>query len=161
MQLLKNINDVISRALLVLSGIMLTAMMLLACSNMLLRTLGRPVQGTYELMGYFGAVTIAFGLASTQKMKGHIALTVLAGVFSRRIEKFVDSLSSLAACAFFGLIAWRTTRFALNMIAMGEFSETLRLPYYPFILAVALGCALLALTLFIDFLEALEPEADK
>jgi TRAP-type C4-dicarboxylate transport system permease small subunit len=158
MQLLKRINNALSRLLLVISGLLLTAMMLLACSNMVLRAFGHPVQGTYELMGFFGAVTIAFGLASTQKQKGHIALTVLAGVFPKRIERAIDMLSSLATCAFFGLIAWRTAKYALNLAAMGEYSETLRVPYYPFPMAVAAGCALLALTLFIDFLEVLAPE---
>jgi hypothetical protein len=38
---------------------------------------------------------------------------------------------------------------------MGEYSETLRIPYYPFAYAVAAGCFLLALTLLLDFLEVL------
>lgn len=157
MERLQTINTYLSRLLLAVSGLLLTGMMLLACSNMLLRAFGEPIQGTYELLGYMGAVTIAFGLAATQRQKGHIALTVLTDLFPARLQRQVDMLSSLAACVFFALIAWRTSRFALNMIAMGEYSETLRIPYYPFPLAVALGCALLALTLFIDFLEALLP----
>jgi len=159
MPLLRTINTMCTRALLAVSGLLLTCMMLLACANMVLRAFGRPVQGTYELLGYLGAVTIAFGLAATQRQKGHIALTVLTDLFPAALRRGVTMVSSLAACVFFALIAWRTTRFALNMISIGEYSETLRIPYYPFPLAVALGCALLALTLFIDFLDALAPEA--
>lgn len=161
MRLLKILNSALSRALLMLSGLLLTAMMLLAGSNMVLRAFGKPVQGTYELLGFMGAAVIAFGLAATQEKKGHIALTILAGMFPKHVERFIDMLSSLACSIFFALIAWRTARYALSLMASGEFSETLRAPYYPFTMAVAAGCGLLALTLFIDFVEASRPGARK
>jgi hypothetical protein len=45
----------------------------------------------------------------------------------------------------------------LTLKSVGELSETLKIIYYPFTLAVALGCLILALALFTDFLKALLP----
>ena len=39
----------------------------------------------------------------------------------------------------------------------GEYSETLRIVYYPFTCAVALGCLVLSFAIFIKFLEAILP----
>ncbi len=136
-------------------GIVLLGMMLLACANMLFRATWEPIKGSYELMGFFGALVAGFSLGNTQDHKGHIALTVLAGLFPKRVERAVDAITSLGCAVFFGLIAWRTGVWACSLIRTGELSETLHMPYYPFPFAVALGILALAVTLLCDALDAL------
>lgn len=81
-KMLDRLCGLISRLLLIVGGMTLTAMIVLACSNMIMRgAMGTPIQGVYELMGFFGAIVSAFALAATQMRKGHIALTMLAGKF--------------------------------------------------------------------------------
>ncbi len=41
---------------------------------------------------------------------------------------------------------------------VGELSETLRIIYYPFTMAVALGCLILCLALFTDFQKPVSPK---
>jgi len=48
----------------------------------------------------------------------------------------------------------------LTLKNAGELSETLRIIYYPFVFAVALGCFLLSLALFTDFLKAILPQKE-
>ena len=152
MQLLLKISHGLNSVLLWAGGVLLVAMMLLAGANMLFRGIWVPIMGSYELMGFFGALTIAFGLGATQRAKGHIALTILSGVFPPVVEKIIDALCHLAGSLFFALIAWRTAAWAWSLIRSGELSETLHIPYYPFPLAAALGVAALSLALFCDFL---------
>ncbi len=147
MRLLNRFNTAVSNLLLILAGVLLTAMMALACANMVLRFLGSPILGAYELMGFMGAMVTALALAGTQLKGGHIALTIMAGVLPRGMERAIDAASSLACAGFFALVAWRTTAWGQTLIATGELSETLRIPYHPFVFTVALGCAMLALTL--------------
>ncbi len=161
MHALNRFIAVVSSAMLVLAGALLTAMMTLACANMVLRLLDRPVLGTYELMGFMGGLVTALALAGTQLKGGHIALTVMAGVLPRRVERVIDAVSSLACAAFFSLVAWRTVAWGRTLIDTGELSETLRIPYYPFVFAVAGGCALLALALFADGLASALPRPRK
>ncbi len=151
----------LARALMALAGAALVGMAILACANMVLRAFGAPIKGSYELMGFVGALAIAFGLAQTQMTRGHIALTILAGKFPRRVERGVDFVVNLCCAAFFGLAAWRTADWALGLAESGELSETLRIPYHPFPLALALGVGAMALALLCDALASLAPPETK
>ncbi|NCO61249.1 TRAP transporter small permease subunit, partial [bacterium] len=63
-----------NKALMMVAGCFLVAMIVLACANIFLRLVWLPISGTFELMGYFGAVVTAFALGYTQMSKGHIAV---------------------------------------------------------------------------------------
>jgi TRAP-type C4-dicarboxylate transport system permease small subunit len=150
MRLLKSAAAAAANVLMVVAGLSLVAMLVLACANMVLRLFGYPILGTYELMGFLGALVTGFALAATQLKGGHIALTVLAGALPKALERAVDAASSLACAAFFFLVAWRTAAWAGTLTRMGELSETLRIPFQPFVYALALGCAVLGLALLAD-----------
>lgn len=148
-----------STVLLALGGAALAGMVALACANMFMRgALGAPIRGTYELMGFAGALVCAFALAPTQIKKGHIALTMLAGKLPRRLELCIDFLSHLVCSTFFALIAWRTALYAQSLIEFGELSENLHLQFSPFVFAVALGCGMLALALLSDLVRIFAPK---
>jgi hypothetical protein len=71
------------------------------------------------------------------------------------------SLAGNTICtAFFLVAAWHLVRKAMTLNNAGEISETLRIIYWPVILAVALGCLSLSLTLFTGVLGALFPPKD-
>lgn len=140
----------LNRILLTVGGVLLTGMMLLASANMVLRSLGHPILGVYEILGLAGALVTAFALGATQQGKGHIALTILAGMFSKRTERWIDVLSNGVCCLFFGLAGWRTALWAWSLVQTGELSDNLHIPYSPFPFAVALGLFALALALFCD-----------
>lgn len=154
LQSLRSVSSFCNRILLWIGGFVLLGMMLLACANMFSRAIWTPIKGSYELIGFFGALVAAFSLGNTQENKGHIALTLLSGMLSRRVERGIDAFAALVCAALFGLIAWRTGVWAWSLVQTGELSETLRIIYYPFAFAVALGVLALALTLLCDFLSA-------
>lgn len=129
----------LNRALIWIAGITLCGMVLVSCANMLLRFMGYPVKGTYELMGLSGAVLAAFALGTTQRQGGHIEVDLLASILPRGVNRWLRIIAHLASAAFFGLICWRLVILALSLERSGEVSETLHLPYYPVVLAVALG----------------------
>ncbi|WP_172961759.1 TRAP transporter small permease [Desulfovibrio ferrophilus] len=155
-QLLDALGRFLSRFLLIAGGVMLTAMVALACANMFMRgAMSAPIRGTYELMGFFGAIVSAFALAATQMRKGHIALTMLAGKFPPVVDRYIDAFTNLACAAFFSLIAWKTCAYASSLIEFGELSSDLNIPFHGFVYAVAFGSAVLALNLLTDCLKAL------
>ena len=144
-----------SDALAVLAGAALTLMMLLGCANMVLRAVWIPIKGSYELMGFLGALATAFGLAYTHRYKGHIALTIFSGKLSPRLERWVDACTSLAAAVFFFFIAWRTTAWAGRLMASGELSDDLHIAFYPIVVAMAFGVFALSILLVNDVLRIL------
>ena len=147
---LRAISKFLNTLLLWIGGVALLVMMLVACVNMVTRAVWVPVKGSYEIIGFLGALVAAFALGSTQQHKGHIALTILAGMFSKRTERWIDVLSNGVCCLFFGLAGWRTALWAWSLVQTGELSDNLHIPYSPFPFAVALGLFALALALFCD-----------
>lgn len=148
----------LNRALLVIGGVLLTFMMVLACANIVLRSLDRPVMGVYELLGLAGALVTAFALGATQQGKGHIALTILADTFPPTLNRAIDALSTAIGCAFFALVGWRTLAWARSLAEYGELTESLHLTYWPFPAAVALGCLALTLQLLVDLVRIVRPD---
>ncbi len=143
------------------AGIMLLLTMAEAVANMVLRPLGHPVQGSFELMGFGAAVVAALGLANSQEKKVHICVDIIYGRFPKGIRRVLAGIGNLLCALFFAMAGWRIATLALRLWASGEVSETLRIPYYPFTAVVALGFWALSLTLFIDFLTGLGPERNK
>ncbi len=160
LELLERISGFLSRILMWIGGIFLLSMVVLTCANIFLRLVWIPVSGAFELMGYFGAVVAAFALGQTQMRRGHIAVDVLINTFSARTRRALQVVNSSACLVFFGLVAWQTCVKARTIWLSGEVTETLRIIYYPFTYAVALGFAVLALVLVTDFLKTMFGESE-
>jgi TRAP-type C4-dicarboxylate transport system permease small subunit len=151
---LDRVSGFINKVLIWIAGCFLAAMIILTCSNIVLRLVWGPVRGTYELMGYFGAVMMAFALGYTQIRRGHIAVDILVGGFSKKTRKILNGVNCFICTIFFALVAWQIAKYATTLWKTGEVTETLRIIYYPFTYAVALGCAALSLVFLTEFLKS-------
>lgn len=139
-------------------GIALLSLTGIACVNMLMRILGSPFKGAYELVGFFGALVIALPLGYAQINRSHISVDILGSYYSVKTKRFVNAFNSLVCMVFFVLVAWQSGVYATAIWKRGETSETLRIIYHPFVYVVALCCLLLAFVLLIDFLKSLRPQ---
>jgi TRAP-type C4-dicarboxylate transport system permease small subunit len=152
MDILKKGIDRVNLGLFWLAGMCLMLMMGLACSNMIMRSLGHPLKGTFELMGFFGAMVAALALAGTQAGGGHIVITIFQKHFPKGVRAFLDMFTSLLSLIFFGLMAWQTWVLALGIREFEELSETLQIIYYPFIIIVCLGVTALVVQIILETL---------
>ncbi len=150
---LDSLNSLACRLLKITAGAFMLGMMLLACANMLLRAVGEPIVGVFELMGFFGAVVTALSLGYSQLRRSHIAVGLLTRRFPESMRRFLDAVVNLAACGFFLLAGLETGKWAGFLVETGELSETLQIVYHPFVYAAAAGCLIMALILFTDFLK--------
>ncbi len=155
MQTLKRINEFLNRLLIWIGGVFLVCMILITCANIFFRVVWVPVRGTFELMGFFGALVAAFSLGYTQQRKGHIAVDVLLGTFSPGVRRILAVVNSFICLVFFGIVAWQLILKANTLRMSGEVTETLRIIYYPFTYAVALGCIVLSFALLSEFIQTL------
>ncbi len=155
MHSLERLIHYLNHVLIWIAGIFLAAMIILTCANIFMRLVWVPVSGTFELMGYFGAVLTAFAMGYTQVRKGHISVDILVLGFSKRTQKSLNAINSLLCMVFFALVSWQIARYATTLMRTGEVTETLRIAYYPFTYGVALGCAALSLVFLGEFLKSL------
>ena len=155
MKVLNKLCGMLARVLLWMGGFFLVAMIALTCANILLRLVWMPVKGTFELMGFFGAIVTAFALSYTQMRRGHIAVDILVNTFTKKTRKVVDIINHTVCCLFFCIAAWQIALKAATLLNTGEVTETLRIIYYPFTYGVAFGCLALSLILFQDLVRTI------
>ncbi|RLC11664.1 MAG: TRAP transporter small permease [Deltaproteobacteria bacterium] len=158
--ILSKITELLNKTLTFLAGLILIVMVLLTCANIVFRMFWVPISGTYELMGFAGALLTAFALAYTQVKKGHISVDVLVNVFPQKVQWVLSAINNGMCFIFFMLAGWQLAIKANTLRTTGEVTETLRIIYYPFTYAVALGCVVLALILLTEFLRQVIPSEE-
>jgi TRAP-type C4-dicarboxylate transport system permease small subunit len=160
MNAIEKLINGLNRVLIFWGGIFLVLMIALTCANIVFRASWVPVRGTFELMGYAGAVVAAFALGHTQLKKSHIAVDVLVSRFSPGTKHLLNAVNSFLCMVFFGVAAWQIAKKAATLFSSGEVTETLRIIYYPFTFCAALGCATLALVCFAEVLKTVFPKRE-
>jgi len=135
------------------AGICLAAMILITCANIFLRLVWIPIRGTYELMGFFGAIVTAFSLGYTQMKKAHTRVDILVDSFSNKTQVILNAVNQFICTIFFVIAGWFIAKYAATLWRTGEVTETLRIVYYPFTYGVAGGCFLIALVMFVEILK--------
>ena len=155
MVVLDKISNFLNQALLWVAGLFLLAMITITGAKIVIRLFWTPIRGTFELMGYFGAIVTALALGYTQIKRGHIAVDIVVLRFSENTQRILHAVNHLVCMAFFSIVTWQVFKYASTLRETGEVTETLQIIYYPFTYAVALGCLILAFTFLVDFLKSI------
>ena len=157
-KILCRLNEFLNRLLMIAGGVAVVALMVLATGNVVLRVFDVPFRGTYEIVSFLGALTVASALAYTQKHRDHIVVDVLAERFSPPVLRLVTIASDVVVALFFSVVSYKMALWGRKIMLSGELSETLKVPYHPYIFAVAFCCGLLAFTAAVDFLAKIQQE---
>lgn len=155
MELLVRFNTYLNKVLTFFSGFAIIVLTGIAAGNMLLRVIWVPINGSYELIGFCGAVATGFALGYTQIRKDQIIVTIFTDKFSKGTNRFLDGLNYFLNTIFFFIVAREVLKWGVKIGRTGELSETLKIIYHPFIYCLAVGFAVLSFTLLIDFLKVL------
>lgn len=158
---IERIASGLRKILMAAGGAALIVLVLLATGNVALRVVRVPLGGTYEIVAFLGAIVIAGALGHTQKRKDHIVVEILSEKFPPRVKRILDGVGYAVSAVLFGVVTWRVFALALTIQRSGELSETLKLPFHPFVYAVAAGFAVLVLTLLLDLVGVIYGEGGK
>ena len=130
------------------AGACIVAMMFLTCADVFLRLFRRPVPGAYEIVGFLGALFISFSLAYTSYQKGHIAVGFLIQKLSAGTQVVIMCINDILGSAFFAVTAMQCVIYGNGLRLNGEVSMTLKMPVFPVVYGIGIGCGLLSLLLF-------------
>jgi TRAP-type C4-dicarboxylate transport system permease small subunit len=148
----------VSRVMGVVAAIVLAAMMLLTVADVIGRYFfGRPIKGTWELVGLLLVCAGTWGLAYCQMEKAHISITIMYDLFSGRLRAVMSTLACLIGLGGFSFISWQTFLLAKKyfLLPRGDETDTLGLPYSPFILLLSIGAGMMALMLVVDIVRSI------
>ena len=134
----------------------LAGMMFLTVVDVILRYVGRPFMGTYEIVSLAGAVVIGFAVPQTTLEDGNVKVDFLVEAASGAIKRGLIVGTRLLGVALFCMLGYGLVAKATEVLKAGEVSLTLHIPFYP--VAYGLGiCSFVeaAVLLFLLF-EALQ-----
>jgi TRAP-type C4-dicarboxylate transport system permease small subunit len=143
----------LSRFLNVIAGISLTFLMLLTVMDVILRTLKRPIVGTYELVAFSGAVVIGFAVPLTSWVRGHIFVDFFILRFSQKVRNIFNITTRSLVVILFFLIGWNMIKYGMDLQKSGEVSLTLQMPFYPVAYGVGVCCFVQCLVMICDILK--------
>jgi TRAP-type C4-dicarboxylate transport system permease small subunit len=143
----------ICRGLHGVAGVSLVFLMLLTILDVVLRAFSRPIPGTYELVGFAGAVAIGCAMPLTSWRRGHVCVDSLLGWLPSRARAAFQVATRLAGAALFGLLAWNLVGFGRDLRNSGEVSPTLELHYYPVAFGFAVAAGFQAVVLLADLVK--------
>jgi TRAP-type C4-dicarboxylate transport system permease small subunit len=127
--------------------------MLLTVVDVIMRIFGRPITGTYEMVGFSGAVVIGFALPFTSWIRGHVYMEFLIQRLSKQVRDRMNLFTRLIGIILFALIAYNLMIVGIDLQKSGEVSPTLRFPFYPVVYGVGICFFIECLVLFCDILK--------
>ena len=135
-------------------------MMFLTCADIVLRFFRRPILGTYEIVGFLGAVVAGLALAQTTLTRGHVAVQVAVTRLSPQMQEVIYLITHLLSLLLFALLACECVRYGNDFRVSGEVSLTLRMPFYPVVYGIAFSAIVVCLVLFVDILQVVTKRAE-
>jgi TRAP-type C4-dicarboxylate transport system permease small subunit len=149
-----------SRTLNWVAGWSLVGMMFLTCADIVLRLFRRPILGTYEIVGFLGAMVAGLAMAQTTLERGHVAVQVVVSKLSPQVQGIIYLITHLLSILLFAVLAWECVSYGNDFRASGEVSLTIRMPFYPVVYGIAFSAAVVCLVLIVDILQVMTKRAE-
>ncbi len=143
----------ISRFLNVIAGVSLIFLMFLTIIDVILRSFGKPIVGTYELVALSGAVAIGLSIPGTSFLRGHIYVDFLIAQFSKKVRNLFNITTRCLVFFLFILAGWNLLKFGWGLQKSGEVSLTLQMPFYPVAYGVGICCFVQSLVMVCDLIK--------
>lgn len=118
----------ISKFLRVIGGVILAGMMFLTVADVILRYLGKPILGSYELVAMSGALVIGFILPQNSFDDKNVYVDSLVNAAPPLMKKVFMVGKRVLGIALFILLAYGMFRKGAELYEVGEVSNVLYLP---------------------------------
>ncbi len=139
MDKLMNIIQAVNKGMDFIAGTALVSIMLLTTFDVILRYLGHPILGSYDLVSFGAVFVIGFALPRTSWEKMHITVDILVERIPAH-RYILDIITRAMALVLFVLLGWNLIVLGADFFKTGEGTLTLGIPLFP--IAYALGfCA--------------------
>jgi TRAP-type C4-dicarboxylate transport system permease small subunit len=142
----------------IVGAIVLFIMMLLTVGDVAGRYFFKaPIQGTHEITGLLLVCVSACALAYSQIKKGHIRVDLITERLSLKGRLIVDVVAYLFCVFASSLITIQTLARAREYFfsTRGNLTETLGIPFFPFLLILGLGFLSLTLVSLVDLIRSI------
>ncbi|MBI4963241.1 MAG: TRAP transporter small permease [Desulfomonile tiedjei] len=123
-----------------IAGIILLVMMGFTFADIVLRYLGRPIVGAYEVVAFLGVGVIAFALPRASILKTHVYVDLLIDKLPAKTRRVVTVITRIMVFLTFLMAAWYFILMGKSYIATKTVTMSLKVPFYPVVFALAASC---------------------
>jgi TRAP-type C4-dicarboxylate transport system permease small subunit len=131
---------VVTKILNYIGSAALTVMMLLTVTDIILRAFGRPIIGTFEIVGILLAFVIGFTIPKVSYEKGHVFMEVILERLTQKKKNILNTFTRILCILLFAAIAYNLFGAGNEFRMAGEVSPTIELPFYPVAYGVGVCC---------------------
>jgi len=146
-------TEKLSRLMNVIAYIALTFIMLLTTADVVLRMFDYPIIGTFEMVGFGGAIVVGFGIPLTSWLRGQICVDFVVQSFPNWGKNAMNILTRLIGIGLFILVGYNLLLYAGDLYKSGEVSLTIKLPFYPIAYGMGVCCFIQCLVLVTDIVK--------
>ena len=139
--------------LLLIAGLTLAFMLVFTLTNVVMRALGRPILGDFEVISFLGAVVIGFAIPYTSLLKGHVYVDFFLEKIPRKVGNVIQIFTRILGIALFLWMSWNFVVMSLDLIKSKEVTPVFRLPFYPISFGLAFCCLIQCLPLLSQIIQ--------
>jgi TRAP-type C4-dicarboxylate transport system permease small subunit len=150
--LINNFTKVTKKILNLIGGVALSVMMFLTVADVLMRSAGYPILGTYEIVSLLLAVVIGFTIPVVSLDKGHVYMEILLDKLSGKSSAVIITFTRVLCIILFFIIGYNLFRVGNEFHASGEVSSTLKIPFFPMAYGVGICCFIECLVFVSDII---------
>jgi TRAP-type C4-dicarboxylate transport system permease small subunit len=118
----------------------LTFMMLLTVADVVMRAFGRPIIGTYEIVGLSLALVVGFTIPKVSYERGHVFMEVVVERLTKRNKNILNTFTRILCIILFVMIGYNLFLAGNEFHMSGEVSPTIQIPFYPLAYGVGICC---------------------
>ena len=155
METFHNVVSGIVKVLRLIGGGAVAAMMLLTCTDVVLRAFGHPIFGSLDMVQFLTVIALAAALAYTHFDRGHVGVDIIVMRLKPRTQAVIDSITQFVSLILFALVAWQMWVYAGELESKGEVSMTVQIPKHPFIYGVAVCFGFLCVAILHDLINSI------
>jgi TRAP-type C4-dicarboxylate transport system permease small subunit len=119
------------------AGLFLVLMMLLTTADVIMRSFGSPIRGTYELIAFGGGLVISLAQINTFRVNGHVSVDTLTMFLPSLVTRVLQVITKLMGFCMFLIIGWSLIQMGSDVASTGETSAVLKLPFSVLIFVMA------------------------
>jgi TRAP-type C4-dicarboxylate transport system permease small subunit len=150
---LKKITGSLSNGFNWVAVIALAAMMFLTSADVILRYFGLPIDGTYEIVCFLGAMAVSFALGKTTFNRGHVSVNLVTKMLPAPVRTRMALFTQTISLVLFAAISWESFKYGRELWESRVTYGTIELPIFPIVFGVAFAFSLASLVILAQILE--------
>jgi len=160
MELIRKGLETLNKGVVLVSCVFMSAVVLIIGANVVTRSLGFPIPGSYDLATLAAAVTGSLAIAYTTFMDGHVSVDIITSALKGKAKRVFAFVNHICIFAIFSLVTWQSADTLAERFHK-EFTETFSIPFWPFRLVWLFAMVVASLTALFRAVDALVGGKDK